>query len=687
MVKPPKTMQPEAISDMRKAGRDRQKAFGDDSFHTYMARKIDRQRHQFGVQLPPSPEQPPDLSRPLTVQAETNAPPKSVRFSFEPATPKPKRHKKFGVTAVLKRLQRRHGVTTIPAKRLREDEMDGSSALEPNGIVAETRATEDVTVSMRRTSSSADQSDENCWKPFDTNRSSGKKRSERPDLFFRGVVVLINGYTDPDGETLQRLLQQHGGDVERYETSRVTHVLAEQLSTAKANLYKKQKRSPTPVCRPSWIVDSVAAFQLLPYQEYLLDDVKKDKDVVSVAAFFQSNSHGRVGEGQVDQTHRRTVVVGDDTNGSSADDSNKAVEDEPMNCPNPSIEVPPPKADVSGIAVKAPIEERLINGRVRTVGTDPNFLETFFAASRLSFIGSYRQRTRSSPTKPNGARNGSDFEMERFVFHVDMDCFFASVVLRNYPQYRDKPVAISHNGIKQGSFTASTGPGRNVAHKDSSSECATCNYEARKYGVKKGMFLGQAKALCPDLILLQYDFEGYEEVSDTVSEMLHRYASEHCGYVEHVSCDEAYVEFYIASRNEQTPSGVAGEIAEAIREEIYASTQCTATVGVATNKFLAKLATDHVKPNKSYVMGDFQPILKSIQLRDLYGIGDKMKRRLENETLESVQDIWDLGDRGESELCRILGPALGKKVFGYCHGKDDRPVQATERKSIGAEVS
>jgi DNA repair protein REV1 len=687
MVKPPKTMQPESISDMSKAGRDRQKAFGEDSFHTYLARKIDLQRHQFGVQVPPPPEEQPSSRSisitlpPTTLSPESKAPPKSVRFSFDTSTPKPKSHKKFGVSAVLKRLQRRHGVTKITTKGRGED-MDSSCESEQNEISA---ASDDKTISVYSTSLSTEQSDEkyaNVVENCNTS-STGKRRSklsERPDLFFRGVIVLINGYTHPDGETLQRLMQQHGGDVERYETSRITHVIAEQLSTAKANLYKKQKRNPTPVCRPSWIVDSVAAFQLLPYQEYLLDDVKKDKDVVSVASFFQRSSHGRLVEGQ-DQTNRQTDSVGGDTNESSACDNNEAVE-KGMIGPCAAMERPPPEEDVSDVAVKRSTEERFINGRVRTVGTDPNFLEGFFAASRLSFIGSYRQRTRSSPTKQNEGHNRSDAEVQRFVFHVDMDCFFASVVLRNYPQYRHKPVAISHSGIKQGI----SGTERHGTHKDSSSECATCNYEARKYGLKKGMFLGQAKALCPDLIVLQYDFEGYEEVSDAVSEILHRYALENSGNVEHVSCDEAYLEFHIPFRNGQTPSVVAGEIAEAIREEIYALTQCTATVGVGTNKFLAKLATDHVKPNRSFVMGDFYHILKSTQLKDLYGIGYKMKHRLGDESLVSVQDIWDLGDQGELELCRILGPALGKKVFGFCHGKDDRPVQASVRKTIGAEV-
>lgn len=102
------------------------------------------------------------------------------------------------------------------------------------------------------------------WSPTDIRRA-------RPDLFFAGVVVLVNGFTNPDTETLQRLLHKHGGDLEKYETTRVTHIIAEHLSTAKAKLYRKAKK-PRPVVNPSWIVDCVNAQTLLPFGPYLIHD-------------------------------------------------------------------------------------------------------------------------------------------------------------------------------------------------------------------------------------------------------------------------------------------------------------------------------------------------------------------------------------------------------------------------------
>jgi DNA repair protein REV1 len=274
-----------------------------------------------------------------------------------------------------------------------------------------------------------------------------------------------------------------------------------------------------------------------------------------------------------------------------------------------------------------------------------------------------------------------------------MDCFFASVVLRNFPEHRDKPVAISHQGRRSSSSGGGRGgggseyidPSEVPIPKNSTSECATCNYKARDYGVKKGMFLGRAKQLCPELVVLQYDFDGYEEVTGQVMEILYRVASEHDGVVEAVSCDEAYMELHIenADGNAET---CARELAETIRLEIFETTQCTASIGVSTNKFLAKLGTDQVKPNGSFVVQDYKKLLDNLKLRDLHGIGWRSEPKLTSEGLVEVRDVWDLGHRGEATLSRILGPGLGRRVFMYCQGEDDRQVKPAERKTIGAEV-
>jgi nucleotidyltransferase/DNA polymerase involved in DNA repair len=135
-----------------------------------------------------------------------------------------------------------------------------------------------------------------------------------------------------------------------------------------------------------------------------------------------------------------------------------------------------------------------------------------------------------------------------------------------------------------------------------------------------------------------------------------------------------------------TPEELAWKIAEGVRNQVFETTQCTATVGVASNKLLAKLAADQAKPNKSLVVQDYRALLEPLNLRDLHGIGHRMERKLTAENIISVSDVWDLGDNAESELIRILGPGLGRKIWLFCNGVDDRPVQPAERKTIGAEV-
>ena len=154
--------------------------------------------------------------------------------------------------------------------------------------------TDDNYFAMQSSSNNADRASSSTSTP-QTPASSRKQKKHRPDLFFTGIVVLVNGYTDPDAETIKRLLQRHGGDLEKYETSRVTHIIAVELSTAKANIYKRQKK-PTPVCTPNWITDSVREQKLLPHADYLLKNVMDENVFGSkkVKSYFGVQSHNKL---------------------------------------------------------------------------------------------------------------------------------------------------------------------------------------------------------------------------------------------------------------------------------------------------------------------------------------------------------------------------------------------------------
>lgn len=829
---------------MEKAGRAAGKAFQDDSFHNYMARKIDLQRQQFGVELPPDPryfdtekekqknktensndtkpiptvstkkDTTADCSKPFSPiilspkhkkrkQENHSSSPKGVTFAEnvkqgdqtvmlstsnkEHPNSKERKKKRGGMSLILQRLQKRHGKGRSKKSRKRQrpteerieksaNHDDGSFCKHQNNNVnatsiqnndqveqnqlqqscVETKDSLDATAHKQQLQQQQQQQEQQLVSitnavssptsaaiadidsdddpevdailgistkssPAEqTSRSSLAQTNllhkpspqtlrERPDLFFLGVVVMVNGYTNPDTETIQRLLHKHGGDLEKYETTRITHIVAEHLSQAKAAIYKRMQK-PTPVVHPKWITDSVAAKKLLPHGAYLIEEVK-NKGVASVKAFFTTEAitdpkadafvDAKCNQTQANtqtQVHALRVASEEkETNERHIDNaqSTSGISSRTTSAPAKQCEQLPTLSISFSSATTGRTDDKYINGRIRTKGTDPNFLESFFHNSRLSFIGSYKQRTHDSPQtgKQSPIHEGPK---KRFIFHCDMDCFFASVVLRSYPQYQNKPVVISHFGLardEKESPRCQDAPGKpkmkDVSYqpkKDSSSECATCNYEARKYGIQKGMFLGRAKELCPQLIVLPYDFDGYEEVSEQVTTILQRIVTKYNGKLEQVSCDESYLELWFPADDVMNdPYRCAGEVANNLRIEILRTTKCTATVGVGDNKFIAKIATDRAKPNGSFVVRNCKELLRKLKLRDLHGIGYRTDQKLVDKGVVTVQDVWDLGESGESELSRILGQGLGKKIFALCNGQDDRPVEAAERKTIGAQ--
>lgn len=198
---------------------------------------------------------------------------------------------------------------------------------------------------------------------------------------------------------------------------------------------------------------------------------------------------------------------------------------------------------------------------------DPDFLKKFFANSRLHFIGTWRNRLpqftkRMMMTYTTNTAVDKPFpstESRRLVIHVDMDCFFVSVLLRSQPHLADRPVAVAH-GYSDGC------------------EISSCNYPARARGIKNGMFMRSAKGLCPELMILPYDFKQYEEVSERIYSIF--YSTAGTVIVQPVSVDEAYLEF--------VDNGKGMEIAMAIRERVYNETRCPCSAGIGPNMLLAK---------------------------------------------------------------------------------------------------
>lgn len=197
---------------------------------------------------------------------------------------------------------------------------------------------------------------------------------------------------------------------------------------------------------------------------------------------------------------------------------------------------------------------------------------TFLQYSRLHFIGTWRNRYAGrGPSSASSCGPEPLTEGSRTILHLDMDCFFVSVAVRNRADLVGKPIAVSHSDSSRGT-----------------AEISSANYEARKYGVRAGMFMREAKVLCPSLAVVDYDFEGYEEVAERVVSILFS----HSAVVQVLSCDEALLDI--------SGLGDAEGMAQEIRSEILQSTGCPASAGIGPNPLLARLATRRAKPNGQF---------------------------------------------------------------------------------------
>uniref|UniRef100_A0A8D0KN23 DNA repair protein REV1 n=1 Tax=Salvator merianae TaxID=96440 RepID=A0A8D0KN23_SALMN len=302
------------------------------------------------------------------------------------------------------------------------------------------------------------------------------------------------------------------------------------------------------------------------------------------------------------------------------------------------------------------------------------------------------------------------------IMHVDMDCFFVSVGIRDRPDLKGKPVAVTSN---RGSGKALPRPGTNAQLErqyyqnkllngkaeieldsvdqdnidstqvngtdfelsvSSMAEIASCSYEARQVGIKNGMFFGQAKRLCPNLQAVPYDFQIYKDVAQIMYETLASYTHN----IEAVSCDEALVDVTeILAESGLT----AEELASIIRSEIKTKTKCPASIGIGSNILLARMATRRAKPDGQYHLKpeEVDDFIRSQLVIHLPGVGRTIESKL---TSLGVKTCGDLQCVTMLKLQKEFGPKTGQMLYRFCRGLDDRPVQRErERKSVSAEIN
>jgi DNA polymerase-4 len=247
-------------------------------------------------------------------------------------------------------------------------------------------------------------------------------------------------------------------------------------------------------------------------------------------------------------------------------------------------------------------------------------------------------------------------ERQRKIIHVDMDAFFASVEQRDNPDLRGKPVAVG--GSRE----------RGVV--------AAASYEARKFGVRSAMPSVTAKRQCPELIFVKPRFEVYKAVSQQIREIF----AEHTPIIEPLSLDEAYLD--VTENLQGIP--LARDVALAIRAKIKELTGLNASAGISYNKFLAKLASDHRKPNGQYVITpEMGPaFVEALSVGKFHGIGPATSAKMNSLGLRTGLDM-----RNQTlEFMQANFGKAGAYYYWISRGVDNREVRASRiRKSVGAE--
>ncbi|XP_057545804.1 DNA repair protein REV1 isoform X3 [Amaranthus tricolor] len=554
---------------------------------------------------------------------------------------------------------------------------------------------------------------------FDAQASNSYNESDSSKPLFQGVSIFVDGFTIPSSQELRAYMLKHGGRFENYfSRRRVTHIICSNLPDSKIKNLRSFSRG-LPVVKPTWVLDCVAAGKLLSWAPYQLDQITNDASNQPKLSAFFSLKRDAVREDVSSastcmlKVETEAEAVGSEVNDDHSLDHASINVDELSECSRPSEKVmedggckqidtkhtvdqtygdeasseleigksvtykgefEPGLARSSASASSSDLSKKLTEespGRHSvhrdSATVDPNFVENYFKSSRLHFIGTWRSRYRKRfasfsnyMKQPMADVNGTSVSRKTTIIHIDMDCFFVAVVIRHQPELMGKPVAVCHSDSARGT-----------------AEISSANYPARHYGVKAGMFVKDAKARCPQLVIVPYNFEAYEEVAEQFYNILHK----HCNKVQAVSCDEAFLD--VSDSEVTDPELLVSEI----RKEILEATGCTASAGIGENMLMARLATKTAKPDgQCYIPPEkVDEYLLQLSIKSLPGIGHVLEQKLKK---KGVQTCGELRMFSKEALQRDFGAKTGEMLWNYCRGLDNRLVGfIQESKSIGADVN
>ncbi|KAN0122275.1 DNA repair protein [Hyaloscypha variabilis] len=622
-----------------------------------------------------------------------------------------------------------------------------------------------------------------------------RSQSAGKPTIFRGIVAHVNGYTQPSLNDLHHLIVSHGGGFMQYLDGKttVTHIIAANLTPKKAIEFRRYR-----IVKPAWIVDSVAAGKLLPWDTYrVIDEGSGQKllgfdegKIVGQANTQQRSYRDQTSTSWYTKQVKRAAEDIDDQGGGQflstqsvslnglgtyITDSSKGKEQLPVpigkdvDYQNPassgsfevtsSLEDALNNADIKGIPDKPTLpggpqyasallphaeptvvyslekpetlegnlnspditnisdSQHLLNPEKRTdepesfspskiakamtaeehnailladphvrksSTANPDFIKQYYSESRLHHLSTWKSELKSQFQQMAAEKSASQRQPakrkpggRRYVMHVDFDSFFCAVSLLSAPEYVDKPTVVAHG----------TGTG---------SEIASCNYPARDFGVKNGMWMKNALKLCPHIKVLPYDFPAYEQASRGFYEAILDVG----GVVQSVSIDEALLDITDLCLPAGGTDGVgvqegsiwreqekADHIAQQLRIRIKEKTKCAVSIGIGGNILLAKLALRKAKPAGQHQIKPEEVLdfIGDLSVQDLPGVAYSIGGKLEEVGVKFVKDVRQLT---KYRLMTVLGPKTGEKIWDYSRGIDRTEVgEQIVRKSVSAEVN
>lgn len=610
---------------------------------------------------------------------------------------------------------------------------------------------------------------------LDAERRSSNNTGLPP--IFRGVLAHVNGYTQPSLGDLHAMIVDHGGGFMQYLDGKttVTHIIAGTLTPKKKIEFRKYR-----IVKPAWVVDSIKAGKLLPWDKYKVIDEGASQHVLAFENGKIASQISSEQGGYRDQTHASWYIE-------QVKDVARALEQRPFDADDEYIsaaglQLPqherylksdqidssrPKSENFSSISTETPsdvsrlgsaepgivdeneyqCEDTLSDGmiwqseddsteqnHVITAGTpnlaegegskitsaipqvtsrspskdtpltaeehnaillknpriwkstvaNPGFLKQYYEESRLHHLSTWKAELKSQLQALANERTPSQRErqqrppgMSQYILHVDFDCFFAAVSLKRRPEYANNPTVVAHG----------SGPG---------SEIASCNYIARKFGVRNGMWMKTALQICPDIKVLPYDFKLYEDVSRE----FYTAVIDTGGLVQSVSIDEALLDVSLlcsvtGAHHGQDDSdslilreqAKADEIAQNLRDRIKLITGCDVSVGIGGNILLAKVALRKAKPAGQYHIkpNEVLEFIGGLAVQDLPGVAHSIGGKLEELGIKLVKDVREIP---KERLIVTLGPKTGQKIWDYSKGIDRTEVgDHVPRKSVSAEVN